>query len=54
VAYNVSGEYMMLRTAVKAGVAAPGVIDESLVAIKRAGVDRIITYFAPHVLGVEQ
>ncbi len=46
-AYNVSGEYMMIKNA-----AANGIIDEnecmreSLLSIKRAGADLIITYFA--------
>jgi porphobilinogen synthase len=49
-AYQVSGEYAMIHAA-----AANGWIDleaammESLVGIKRAGADMILTYFAPHV-----
>jgi len=46
-AYNVSGEYAMIRHAEKAGaVNGPLVIRETLTAIKRAGADLIITYFA--------
>lgn len=45
-AYNVSGEYAMLKLAVKQGLMKETVIEESLVAIKRAGADMIITYFA--------
>jgi len=46
-AYNVSGEYAMIRHAEKAGaIAGPPVIRETLTAIKRAGADLIITYFA--------
>jgi porphobilinogen synthase len=46
-AYNVSGEYMMLHAAAKAGVLdGPAGMLESLYSIKRAGADIIITYFA--------
>lgn len=51
-AYNVSGEFAMVKAA-----AAKGWIDERRVAleiltsIKRAGADMILTYFAPHVAG---
>jgi porphobilinogen synthase len=50
-AYNVSGEYAMIKAA-----AANGWIDEvkvmleTLVAIKRAGADLILTYFAKDVV----
>ena len=46
-AYNVSGEYMMLNSAADAGLLErePAMI-ETLYAIKRAGADIIITYFA--------
>ena len=46
-AYNVSGEYMMLNAAAKAGLIDEGsAMLEMLTAIKRAGADIIITYFA--------
>ena len=45
-AYCVSGEYTMLKNAVDAGLMREEVIYESHVAIKRAGADVIITYFA--------
>ena len=46
-AYNVSGEYMMLNTAVKAGLLdKDAAMLEALGSIKRAGADIIITYFA--------
>lgn len=45
-AYQVSGEFAMLKMAVKEGLMNESVIDESLLAIKRAGADLIITYFA--------
>ena len=48
VAYNVSGEYVMLRQG------GPAMIEEALLAMRRAGADRIITYFAPELLGTTQ
>ncbi len=46
-AYQVSGEYSMLQAAIERGwLESPRAVDESLVAIRRAGADRIITYFA--------
>lgn len=45
-AYNVSGEYAMLKLAVSQGIMAENVIYESLLSIKRAGADWIISYFA--------
>lgn len=45
-AYQVSGEYAMLKMAVKNGLMDESVIEESMIAIKRAGADLIITYFA--------
>lgn len=45
-AYNVSGEYAMLKYAVKNGILSEGAIYESVMSIKRAGADIIITYFA--------
>lgn len=49
VAYNVSGEYAMLKLAIKAGILDEKVIEESLLSIKRAGADIIITYFAKYL-----
>lgn len=51
VGYNVSGEYAMLKTAVHTGTAKEDIIFETLISIKRAGADRIISYFAPYMLG---
>lgn len=48
-AYNVSGEYSMLKAAVKNGWLDDSSIMESLISIKRAGADIIITYFAKDV-----
>lgn len=45
-AYNVSGEYAMLKLAVKNGLLDEKAIMESVLSIKRAGADIIITYFA--------
>jgi porphobilinogen synthase len=46
-AYNVSGEFSMIKAAEKMGwLDGPRVMMETLTAIKRAGADMIITYFA--------
>ena len=46
-AYNVSGEYAMIKAADKMGwIDGKKVMMESLTAIKRAGADMILTYFA--------
>ena len=51
-AYQVSGEYSMLQAAISRGwLEAPRVVDESLLAIRRAGADRIVTYFAKDFAG---
>jgi porphobilinogen synthase len=50
IVYQVSGEYAMLRAAAHAGwLDEKACILESLTAIKRAGADAIITYFAKQV-----
>lgn len=48
-AYNVSGEYSMLKFAIKEGLMKEEVIMETLISIKRAGADIIITYFAKEI-----
>jgi porphobilinogen synthase len=49
-AYNVSGEYSMIKAAAERGwVDEKKVVWESLTGIKRAGADVILTYFAPQV-----
>lgn len=48
-AYNVSGEYAMIKMAIKNGLMDEKVIYESLLSIKRAGADIIITYFAKEI-----
>ncbi|MBW6471421.1 MAG: porphobilinogen synthase, partial [Methanosarcinaceae archaeon] len=46
-AYNVSGEYSMLKAAAQNGwLDEKAVMYESLLSIKRAGADMILTYFA--------
>jgi porphobilinogen synthase len=46
-AYNVSGEFSMIKAAEKMGwLDGPRVMMETLTAIKRAGADMILTYFA--------
>lgn len=49
-AYNVSGEYAMLKMAVSQGLMNESAIEETLVGMKRAGADLIITYFAKELL----
>lgn len=44
--YCVSGEYAMLKMAVDHHLVAPDIVYESHIAMKRAGADIIITYFA--------
>ena len=49
-AYQVSGEYLMIKSAAAAGwLDEKKVVMESLTAIKRAGADMILTYFAKDV-----
>ncbi len=49
-AYNVSGEYSMIKAAAKLGwIDYERVVMETLVGIKRAGADIILTYFAMEV-----
>ena len=44
VAYNVSGEYSMVKNAIKMGLVNEEIIYEILISIKRAGAKLIITY----------
>ena len=49
-AYNVSGEYAMIKAAAQIGwIDEKSVILESLTSMKRAGADLILTYFAKEV-----
>jgi porphobilinogen synthase len=52
-AYNVSGEYMMINQAAKAGlIDRQEAMMETLTSIKRAGADFVITYFAKEAAGL--
>ncbi|MGL1893506.1 MAG: porphobilinogen synthase [Spirochaetaceae bacterium] len=50
IGYNVSGEYKMIYESVKQGWASEDLINETIISLKRAGCDRIITYFTPYLL----
>ncbi len=51
-AYNVSGEYSMIKAAVEKGyLDEKRVVLEALTSIKRAGADLILTYFAKDAAG---
>lgn len=49
-AYNVSGEYSMLTAAIQKGYLTEEAIYESILSIKRAGADLIISHFTPKLL----
>ncbi|MCL2687912.1 MAG: porphobilinogen synthase [Methanobrevibacter sp.] len=49
-AYNVSGEYSMIKAGIEVGYLTEDVIIESLISIKRAGADLILTHFAKDIL----
>jgi porphobilinogen synthase len=52
-AFNVSGEYTMIKLGIKSEIFdEKKIINEALISIKRAGADIIITYFAPEFFGV--
>ena len=54
-AYQVSGEYAMIRAAADRGwIDGERVMLESLLAIRRAGADLIVTYFATEAAGILQ
>jgi porphobilinogen synthase len=48
-AYQVSGEYSMLKLAINKGWLDENVMLESLVCFKRAGADAILTYAAKEI-----
>ncbi len=48
-AYNVSGEYSMVKAAIEKGWLSNEIIYEILIAIKRAGADLIISYHAKEI-----
>ncbi len=49
-AYNVSGEYAALNYLIDNELAKEEIIYEILVSIKRAGADKIVSYFTPYIL----
>ena len=49
-AYQVSGEYSLIKNAIKLGILKEDSILESLVSFKRSGASAIITYFALDIL----
>jgi porphobilinogen synthase len=52
-AYHVSGEYAMIKAAAEKGwIDGDKVMEETLLSIKRAGADIIITYFAKEMAGI--
>ena len=52
VAYNVSGEYAMIKAAAQNGwIDEKKIVTEMLTSMKRAGADMIITYFAKDIAG---
>ena len=50
VAYQVSGEYSLIKKGIKIGILDKASILESIVAFKRAGASAIVTYFALDIL----
>jgi len=50
-AYNVSGEYSMVKAAIKNGWLSEEAVYEILTSIKRAGADLIITYHSKEIAG---
>ena len=51
-AYQVSGEYSMLKNAVDSKLLSNDIIKEALLSFKRAGADCILTYFASEIAGI--
>ena len=52
IAYNVSGEYSMVKAAARMGwIEEKRIVMENMIAMKRAGADRILTYHALDVAG---
>jgi porphobilinogen synthase len=51
-AYNVSGEYSMIKAGINAGYLTEDSIFETILSIKRAGADLIISNFTPHFLNI--
>ena len=53
IAYQVSGEYSMITAGIEKGYITEELLDETLLSIKRAGADMIISYFVPQLLDIE-
>ena len=52
IAYQVSGEYSMIQAGIEKGYITEDLLYETLLSIKRAGADMIISYFVPQLLGI--
>ncbi|MBF4693245.1 porphobilinogen synthase [Fusibacter ferrireducens] len=50
VAYNVSGEYSLIKQGIISGLVDEAIIYETMIGFKRAGADIIITYFAKEIV----
>ena len=48
-AYQVSGEYSLIKNGIKKKIISENAIEESLIAFKRAGANAIVTYFADYI-----
>lgn len=53
IAYQVSGEYSMIQAGIEKGYITEDLLYETILSIKRAGADMIISYFVPQLLGIE-
>ena len=54
IAYQVSGEYSMITAGIQKGYITEDLLNESLLSIKRAGADMIISYFVPQLLDIDK
>lgn len=54
IAYQVSGEYSMITAGIQKGYITEDLLNESLLSIKRAGADMIISYFVPQLLDMDK
>ena len=48
-AYQVSGEYSLIKNGIKKKIISGNAIEESLISFKRAGANAIVTYFADYI-----
>jgi porphobilinogen synthase len=48
-AYQVSGEYSLIKNGIKKKIISKNAIEESLMSFKRAGANAIVTYFADYI-----